>query len=484
MKVLKEHYRRKFILDEGIILEGIDDVRPYYPNIDDDKFNQLIALDPTFKDGKDKLGTYGKWILNLYDKKRLKDEDFYKVTEYLTEFERKRKNFKNKDIGQFKTLPDLADALAEVEDAVPTERQVRRNSTKNKECDVVFDDDQFTVYIPKTYGASRELGGDTHWCTASSDDYYYNWYTEEGPLYIIISKNDTNNKWQVHFPSGQCMNASDRPTDLVEVCKKDSSLLNFLTKVATDYLSENGIDANTDMVLDMTKVDTDALVSAWKRGKYYNSYNSREELSEEILRAFFDYTAHNSPDALFDIVTDWAINDLGYYERDTRRGMSFRKGVLEKWAEENNISIEDAKALIRGDYDEVDSVIDTDRFDDDIQGILMSTIEDSYYDDVVSYIGSRLARGLSEVTDWGLDDYNFSKIPVIASNDSNNIINMALSYGQGTWDGDSFEVTGNPIYDTLLQKWGEKSDLTAPYYGFDRYIDEEEILAELSVYSR
>lgn len=108
-QLLFESFNKKYLQ------EGIEDVKKYYQDIDDDKFMEIIALDPTYKEGVDKVGNYGKWLLNIYKKHNLKDEDFYKVKDYLQEFEDKRRWFKNKDIQQFKSLGDLAKALDEVE---------------------------------------------------------------------------------------------------------------------------------------------------------------------------------------------------------------------------------------------------------------------------------------------------------------------------------------------------------------------------------
>ena len=63
-----------------LLVEGIQEVKKYYPDIPDDKFMNLIKLDPTYKND-DRLGKAGKWILNLYKNKQLKEEDFYKVTD-------------------------------------------------------------------------------------------------------------------------------------------------------------------------------------------------------------------------------------------------------------------------------------------------------------------------------------------------------------------------------------------------------------------
>lgn len=49
--------------------EDIEAVLKLFPNIEKDKAMQLIRLDPTYKEGRNSVGTYGKWILNLYNKK-------------------------------------------------------------------------------------------------------------------------------------------------------------------------------------------------------------------------------------------------------------------------------------------------------------------------------------------------------------------------------------------------------------------------------
>lgn len=71
--------------------DDINAVKALYPDMDENKFNELIKLDPTYRDGSNSLGIYGKWILNLYKKGNLKEEDFYKVTEYLKDFEAKKR---------------------------------------------------------------------------------------------------------------------------------------------------------------------------------------------------------------------------------------------------------------------------------------------------------------------------------------------------------------------------------------------------------
>ena len=226
-------------LTELLLIEDIEAVRKQFPKIEDDDFDRLIRLDPTFKEDRDSVGTYGKWILNLFNKGNLKQEDEYKVPQYLSEFEEKKKGLKNKDIGQFKTLPDLAQALREVGDVELTHRQqvrqnqkARKNADLGNEAELVYEDDTWEVWIPKTYAASCKLGQGSSWCTATTeDDYYYNHYSEEGPLYIIINKNNPKEKYQFHFPSGQFMDIDDRGISIRSFFNKNEGLKNFFIPI-------------------------------------------------------------------------------------------------------------------------------------------------------------------------------------------------------------------------------------------------------------
>lgn len=217
-------------LRKELLVEGIKEVQAKYPNIEESKFYQLIKLDPTYKDGVDSVGTYGKWILNLYNKNKLKEEDFYKVTDYLTDFESKKKWIKQKDIGQYKTLPDLAKALEEVSVELSQNQKDRAFKKKFKnadlDADLVYEDEKWEVWIPKTYESSCKLATDTQWCTGPSshgNDYYYNMYTSKGPLYINLNKNDEDEKYQFHFPTKQFMDRHDSPIQLSDLLNKEGN---------------------------------------------------------------------------------------------------------------------------------------------------------------------------------------------------------------------------------------------------------------------
>ena len=92
------------------------------------------------------------------------------------------------------------------------------------EADKVYEDDNFVVYSPKTYDASKELGCLSNWCTRFPNMYEH--YSKQGPLYIIFDKfkmgenlfgkalesdeDDGNRMIQFHLPSRQFKDIKDR----------------------------------------------------------------------------------------------------------------------------------------------------------------------------------------------------------------------------------------------------------------------------------
>ena len=115
----------KLYINESYYLsEDIEAVKKYYPNIDDNMFMKLISLDPTYR-GNNSLGKYGKWLLNLYNKNNLSEDEFNEVTPLLNQFTTYRNRIQNKDLNSYKSLDALSDVLASVidDDSMLTDRQ-------------------------------------------------------------------------------------------------------------------------------------------------------------------------------------------------------------------------------------------------------------------------------------------------------------------------------------------------------------------------
>lgn len=242
----------KLIINESTLLETLDDIKRYYPNIPEDIFMELIALDPTYT-GKDSAGKYGKWLLNLYNKGKLSKTDFNEVTPLLNQFKIYRNRIQNKDLNSYKSLDDLASTLASVvdDDSMLTNRQKVRflknvksgkiSLDKSDDYDVVLDTPNFIVYIPNTHEASMKLGKGTEWCTAHENPDWYNSYTENGRKLYIIKNKRTGERWQYSDKNGDFLNQDDMNFDIPELMCQDKKLSKFFEKfLGVDFYNFDG----------------------------------------------------------------------------------------------------------------------------------------------------------------------------------------------------------------------------------------------------
>jgi hypothetical protein len=173
----------------------------------------------------DKEFAYGSpdWGVALERLQRLFMEDLYKTTEDLEKFNylKKTKKYKGqKDIGQIKTIRDLYD---NVKDYKISKDELTKTKAERLRDDVekVYEDDKWRILVPKSKEASCHYGGgDTRWCTASKSSNYYDHYNKQGPLYMMMYKEDAgkspseNRSHQFHFESNSFYNAEDRSIEL------------------------------------------------------------------------------------------------------------------------------------------------------------------------------------------------------------------------------------------------------------------------------
>ena len=164
------------------------------------KFISYIAdqVDPT------RNQKYTLWILRTYIKGGIeKYEDFGRVLEYLTIFDKHKKKMAIKDINQIKSLSDLGQmSLPFADEDEEPSRKERRKSEEQQyydsgEAELIFNSDKVKIVIPKTREASCYFGKNTQWCTASTKYDQFESYSKRGPLYIILDKKE-NKRFQFH----------------------------------------------------------------------------------------------------------------------------------------------------------------------------------------------------------------------------------------------------------------------------------------------
>ena len=174
---------------------------------------KLLMADPTASqnDRGSFAGKYGVWIGNMYANGGIKPGDAPELKSALFTYD------KNKtQLPQIKDCKSLLELIEWVKDLSDDFKPVRKQSDAKENLEKVYEDNEWVVYVPHSHAAARRGGEGTHWCTASENDYYYNYYSKDGPLYINIRKSD-GAKFQFHFETDQFMDANDDPIRLNKI---------------------------------------------------------------------------------------------------------------------------------------------------------------------------------------------------------------------------------------------------------------------------
>lgn len=88
-----------------------------------------------------------------------------------------------KDINSFSTLAGLTKIVELAEENIPS----------STERDKIYQDEKWTVIIPKTHKSSCKYGVHSSWCVSTSNEDYFHRYTKEGMLAFVLwrSKQET-----------------------------------------------------------------------------------------------------------------------------------------------------------------------------------------------------------------------------------------------------------------------------------------------------
>ena len=184
------------------------------PNINPKDLEQLFTADPTTVQNSRGVfaGKYCVWIGNQYVNGKLKVGDIPELKKALNTYNINKSQITT-PINEIGSLSDLITLISDYTDDFKATRQLSKGE---QALEKVYEDGEWVVYVPHTYEASRKIGGDTSWCTASSDDRYFNMYTKDGPLYVNIRKSD-GSKYQFHFPTRQFMDINDEEVSIREL---------------------------------------------------------------------------------------------------------------------------------------------------------------------------------------------------------------------------------------------------------------------------
>ena len=241
---IKEHIEKQLLNEITVV----DAYQRFYQNIPEDDYKTIVG---TLQGNNGTLLPETKWVLGLYkrDNKRI-IEDLYKLhndegTGALDVFkrakERRMLTGTQADLNQYKSIAELVVFVREQLDseAILGRTQGEMSNAVHagaKDAYFIYEDEIWKVLIPKTHEASCYWGQGTEWCTAVRDnDYYYNSYSEQGPLFININK-QTGDKYQFHFESEQFMDEDDLSIDepIFENMNASTELINFYQSYFND----------------------------------------------------------------------------------------------------------------------------------------------------------------------------------------------------------------------------------------------------------
>jgi hypothetical protein len=217
----------KLILEDLLNeLSGEEIYQKYYSKIPYDDFISIVLSDPqsVVEDGKiQKMGKYVKLLISLFQKGGLQLEDTDKAKEYLEYVYQHRIPL---DVGKIKELANLYNVVKEyiVKDTKSLDEILKILS--KDEFKVLHNGEKWFVFQPLTEKASCYLGVNTEWCTTwgpyslnkkhKDRSNMFNRYSPQGPLFIMIDKQNHDNKYQFHFESGQYMDRDDKRINVSE----------------------------------------------------------------------------------------------------------------------------------------------------------------------------------------------------------------------------------------------------------------------------
>lgn len=409
------------VLMEELLLElsGQEIHQKYYSKIPYETFINIVKSDPQsdVEDGEIKrMGKYTKLLLVMYQRGGLKLEDLDKAQEYL---EYVYEHQVPLDMNKIKELGDLYNVVKGyiAKDAKTFQDVLRVLSTE--EYDLKFNGKKWQIYTPFTEKASCYLGVNTEWCTTfgpyslnkkdKDRGSMYQRYHRQGPLFIMVNKEMTDEKYQFHFESNQYMDKNDHRVNTKEFLnQKDNREIlyyffpSFFREASSDELNiemkridvlpeELSVEVfnkaignvNNDLVnaLMSNNQETLSMVTSLdnirvEEGRVYFDVGTLSDDLDQLQTniSFYEYEANNGWEFVHD-----DMRDRGIDEYETER----LQGFLRNYYTKNMNSFK--KKYGTKDYDEFlktfyDNYLENDEID--IKEVFWSDIADLSY---VSY---------------------------------------------------------------------------------------------------
>ena len=276
-----------------------DKYEKYYKDkIDFNTFEKIVKTDPTSVGTK--KGKYVDWLLDLVLTNRLKEEDFYKATEYLDAFNRFNSQLpiEKRQIIKYSNINDLFDTIQPflISQEKLTKSALDLYVKKHKITSFKGPNNSkgnYTIYIPNTKEDAKFLGKGTEWCTSKEDDAHnrFDDYNQFEPLYIFINDDiDTvDNRYQLFINykyseyGSQLADINDRAVSL-----KNKLFYEFVTPENIDDFYFFDIEQIAYMNIDYADDLEDILPPLSHKYIWAGMTDYLENLKDEELNRFYD----------------------------------------------------------------------------------------------------------------------------------------------------------------------------------------------------
>ena len=361
---------------------SVKQIKEQYKNIPTRLFVDLIKCDPYTKFQKNpetgkynitNLGKYGISMLNIYtnidsnqEKERLIQEDLPKAKEYIELLYKYRNAVKVNylDINNMSTLFDLAKKFMLSKDNVSV-KILTDNLEKDIDYFLLLNGEKWFIFKPLTEKGASILGAGTQWCTAwgkySTNSEYnerqtqFSYHNNQGPLFILINKEDNLDKYQFHFESKQFKDRYDREIKKEIFLNDNEEIKKYF--FPSLYGLDGDIEQQFERIMLLDNKDISILIN-----KIHGDYNklavallSKDE--EEVLKCY-ETIEGNEDRNLYDEI-DNLYDDRIVFISKLSNDMDYLKSELDSLKDQKRNSSENV-------YSSVYDMSDDETFFDDL----------------------------------------------------------------------------------------------------------------------
>ena len=420
----------KEIILEWLITENKEEIyQKYYSDIDRRLFLRIIQGDPktvVVGDKMEKVGKHAKLLLNMYRNNKLTIEDLANAKEYL---ELIYKYNVSLNYNEIQTIPDLYQLVKDKMALVSTSLSKLISLLESNEYVVQHNGTKWFIITPITEKAAAYLGVNAEWCTTwgkyslnpkhKDKTNHFNNFKKKDKLYIIINKENENEKYQIHFPNNEFKNAANSEVSsrrtflknneeikryffpaLYETTSSKESVKSAISR-GFKFLDESDMDIIREKFIAFFSKDNQ-LVSAlhYEDEEMLNEFINTEELEFSFRNNSLEIEFKTLPNFLdsyeralsylkgvandsYNYVYDGEYSDWSYNSRDTL------ENYLTNYYEINKQSLISKFGNISKTYD-----VFVDHF---IEGILEDDkIKDKYIDKFTDGTGAALSTACNE----------------------------------------------------------------------------------------